>query len=65
MGFGFAWGQARKDSQQDQYNLELFYRVQVTPRTNLTPDVQVVVNPSEDKSRGSIWLLSLRIRTVF
>ena len=64
VGFGFGWG-APKRSGRDQYTLEAFYRVRVTPILSLTPDAQVILNPSEDRGRDTIWLFSLRARTVF
>jgi porin len=64
VGFGFGWGEPKR-SGRDQYTVEAFYRVRITPILSLTPDAQVILNPTNDKTRDLIWLFSLRMRAVF
>jgi len=65
IGIGFSWGQPTDSTLQDQYVLEAFYRVQVTPHTNLSPDIQLILHPSENPAEETITVGSVRLRTVF
>lgn len=65
IGLGFSWGQPTDRTLQDQYVLEAFYRLQVTPHTNLSPDLQVIFDPSENPSEDKIIVGSARLRTLF
>ena len=44
---------------------ESFYRVAVTPFTHLTPDLQVIFNPSKNPAEDMIAVGSIRLRTIF
>ena len=46
---------------KDEYVFETSYRVQVTPSISLTPDIQLLLNPSNNQSVNSVWVLGLRI----
>jgi porin len=65
IGIGFSWGQPTDSTLQDQYVLEAFYRLQVTPHTNLSPDIQVIFNPAKNPAEDSITVGSIRLRTPF
>ncbi len=65
IGLGFSWGRPHDRSRPDQYVAEAFYRFFLTERTSVTPDVQLIVNPSLAPSRRNVWLFGLRLRTVF
>ena len=65
IGLGFSWGQPADTSLRDQYVLEAFYRFQVTPHTNLTPDLQVIFDPSENPAEETIVVGGMRLRTLF
>ena len=65
IGLGFAWGQPRKRSLPDQYVLEAFYCVQVFPYVQVTPDLQVIFNPSQNPDKSTIMVLGLRTRALF
>lgn len=45
---------------KDEYVFETSYRVQVTPSISLTPDVQLLLNPSNNQNVNSVWVLGLR-----
>jgi hypothetical protein len=64
-GLGFAWGQPEDSSLRDQYTIETFYRFHLTPYTRLTPDIQVIINPSRAPEIGTEWVFGLRLRTIF
>jgi len=65
IGLGFSWGQPTDRTLRDQYVFESFYRVVVTPYTHLTPDLQVIFNPSENPAEDRITVGSIRLRTLF
>ena len=65
IGLGFSWGQPADTLLRDQYVLEAFYRFQVTPHTNLTPDLQVIFDPSENPAEETIVVGGMRLRTLF
>jgi porin len=65
IGIGFSWGQPANRALRDQYTLEAFYRVLITPHTHLTPDVQVIVDPSEEPDRDVVTVFGLRLRTLY
>ena len=65
IGVGFSWGQPTDSTLRDQYVLEAFYRLQVTPHTNLSPDIQLIFHPSENPAEETIIVGSVRLRTIF
>ncbi len=65
IGFGFSWGQPTDRTVRDQYVLEAFYRVQITPHTNMTPDLQITFDPSENLAEETIIVGGVRLRTLF
>ena len=64
-GFGFAWGEPKRSRDRDQYSLETFYRVRVTPLVSVTPDVQVIFDSSTNRNYDTVWVFSLRARAAF
>ena len=60
-----AWSRPDQGSLKDQYVIEAFYRAPLTPLLTVTPDVQMIVNPSRKSERDVIWVFSLRLRAVF
>ncbi len=65
IGIGFSWGQPSDRTLRDQYVMEAFYRVQITPHTNLTPDIQVTFDPSDNSAEETIVVGGVRLRTLF
>lgn len=65
VGIGLSWGQPTDRSLGDQYVLEAFYRIHVTPYTHLTPDLQLIFDPSENPDVDRIAVGSIRLRTIF
>lgn len=65
--FGIAggWTQPASDFLRDQYTFETFYRYQLTPNFAITPDLQVVFNPSLNPSIDQQVILGLRARATF
>ncbi len=65
IGLGVSWGRPHDRSRPDQYVAEAFYRLHLTRNVNLTPDIQLIVNPSDAPSRRTVWVFGVRLRTLF
>jgi porin len=64
VGLGLNWGRpsGTKDS---QYIGELFYRLQLSQNLQLTPSIQLVVNPANNPDENVIGVFGLRARLTF
>lgn len=69
LGAGLNWGQPNETTfgpgLDDQYALEVFYRISAGTRVALTADVQYIQDPAINPNESSIWLFNLRGRIVF
>ena len=65
IGLGLSWGRPRDGPRRDQYALETFYRFHLTEHTHLTPDIQLIVNPSNAPDWSTVWIFGIRLRTLF
>jgi porin len=63
-GLSLAWGQPSVAGLRDQYVIEAFYRLQLTPEFQLTPDVQFIVDPSFNTAQDLIVVFGLRARLI-
>lgn len=61
----FSWAEPVSNPGRDQYGLEAFYRLALTPDTQLTPDRQVIFNPADNPKASSVVLGGVRLRTLF
>lgn len=67
LGLGFVWSQAPATTQtvyhENEYALETFYSLQLTPTIKLQPDVQVIWNPAFSSQPGPavVWQLQLNL----
>jgi porin len=67
LGFGLNWGEPNENQgagTDSQYAGELFYRLQVGKRVQLTADLQYVKDPAAS-TRSSIWVAGARARLAF
>jgi porin len=65
LGVGANWGRPADSfgpDLDDQYSVEVFYRVQLSDETTLTGDVQLLVDPALNPEADSIWVLGIRLR---
>ena len=66
LGVAANWGRPNEDSfgpgLDDQYTFEVFYRLQITEQFALTPDIQYLVDPAQNPTEDSLWILGLRAR---
>ena len=65
LGVGLSWGDAEDGDLQDQYVGEVFYRLQATGKIQVTPGVQMIVDPSRNAEDDVVGVFSLRVRVVF
>lgn len=69
-GFGVGWVHPNDELlpgplTREQTNLELFYRFHVTPNFAITPDIQLIKNPSLNPGVNTLWVAGLRGRITF
>jgi porin len=67
IGFGFNWGEPNENQgagTDSQYASELFYRLQVGKRIQLTADLQYIRDPAAS-TESSIWVTGARGRIAF
>jgi len=65
LSFGYSWGQTNETTfgvAEDQHTFELFYRLQLSQRIAITPDVQFIVNPALNNQQNSLFLYGIRGR---
>jgi porin len=66
LGFGYSWGQVNENSfgegLPDQHIFELFYRIQLSSRIAVTPDIQYIINPALNELQSSLFLWGIRGR---
>ena len=68
VGFGLNWGKPNPNQGApdiDQYAAEMFYRLLVGKRINLTADIQYLKDPAANPMKDSIWVWGLRGRIAF
>lgn len=63
-GIGVDWGRAA-DNSRDQYTMEAFYRYDITDFLQLTPSIQYVIDPVNDKQTDDIFVAGIRMRFYF
>ena len=64
-GAGVGWTRPAGPFPDGQTTGEVFYRFHVTPNFAITPDLQVIVNPSLNPSLNTLWAVGLRARIAF
>ena len=64
-GVALGWGRPHDTTLRDQLTFETFYRLQLTQTTGITPDIQVIANPSRHLTEDVIVVFSLRMQLAF
>ena len=67
-GAGLNWGKPNPNQgagNESQYAAEVFYRLLVGKRLNLTADLQYIKDPAINPVESSLWVLGLRGRLAF
>ena len=69
LGAAFNWGEPNEDTfspgLDDQYAIELFYRVPFLEKFAVTFDTQLIQNPALNPDANTIWMFNLRARGAF
>ncbi|MEK6233433.1 MAG: carbohydrate porin [Planctomycetales bacterium] len=65
MGMGFGWSEPTDQTLRDEYVLESFWRMQMTPNTQFTPGVQLWLDPSMTPGVDTQAAFTLRLLTEF
>jgi porin len=65
LGVGASWGRPHGKAARDQYTLEFFYRIQILRGLALTPNLQLIVDPSLDPGNDLLPLLGIKARVAF
>ena len=64
-GLAFAWGEPEVNSLRSQYVIESFLRLQVFPSIQITPDIQLIIHPSEAPDENILAVFGMRFRIAF
>ncbi len=63
LGLGVHWGGPVDRSKPNQFGLEAYYSFQITHNLNITPDLQLTINPSFNEEKNVVGIFStFRIR---
>ena len=69
LALGFNWGWPSSETYgsglRDEYTLEMLYRIHLTKRFSVTPDVQVLIHPALNPDADVVAVFGLRARLVF
>ena len=65
LGAGVSWGRPTDRDLDDQGTAEVFYRIQLAENLQLTPDLQLIINPALDPGENTLWVAGLRLRITF
>ena len=64
IGIGFWWGGPVNNQLNNEYGLEAYWKFQFARFLELTPDLQVVLNPAKNEERSAIIIGGVRLRAV-
>lgn len=64
-GLGVSWGSPANGMLRDQFTSECFYRFQLTEFLAVTPDAQLIVDPSLNTNTDVIGYFGVRLRAAF
>jgi porin len=65
LGVGLAWGDPEEAAWRDQYAGEVFYRLQLTAHSRLTPGYQLIIRPSSAPDDDRVSVYEVRFRIAF
>jgi carbohydrate-selective porin OprB len=69
LGLGFVWSQPSATMQTvyhgNEYALETFYALQLTPTIKLQPDLQVIWNPAFSPDAGPTMVFQLQLNLAW
>lgn len=59
---GGTWGKPKDNQLSGQFMLETYYRLQLSQNVQITPDIEMIVNPTYNSQNNVIGVFSLRMR---
>ncbi len=65
LGFALAWGEPEQNGLRAQYVMESFLRIQLFPSVQITPDIQLIIHPSEAPEQDLVAVFGMRFRLAF
>lgn len=69
IGLGVNWGEPNEDTfgpgLRDQSAIELFSRFQITEYFQITPDIQLIMDPAKNPDVDQSWVYGIRARLIF
>lgn len=65
IGLGAWWGDPISTVVNGEYGLESYWKFQLSPYFEFTPDLQIILNPQGDTNKSMVFIGGLRIRLVF
>ncbi len=64
IGVAAWWGDPTDKSLDAEYGVEAFWKLQLAPYLEFSPDIQYIFNPQADPSRNGVWIAGLRLRIL-
>ncbi|GJM07841.1 MAG: hypothetical protein DHS20C11_01170 [Lysobacteraceae bacterium] len=64
IGVAAWWAESSAAQLGNETGLELFWKLQLAPYLEFTPDLQVIFNPQQDTTRDVVYVANLRLRVV-
>ena len=64
-GLGLSWGKPSDNNARSQFTTECFYRFQLTRTLAITPDLQLIANPSFAPTSDILALFGVRARLAY
>jgi porin len=65
LGIGFTWSRPIDDALDDQEAIDLYYRIQLSPRIAVTPTVEFVFDPVRNTDEDNLTIWGIRTRFAF
>lgn len=65
LAIGYVWADPTDASLRQESLMEVFYRIQLTDSTQITPDVQFVFDPAGNTDRDVVTVVGLRVQMDF
>ncbi len=57
----FIWGHPADPTLRDQFGIEAYWRLQLRERVQFTPDLQVIIHPSDRPQSKTEFVAGLRL----
>lgn len=64
IGLAGWWAEPTARGRDGEYGLEAFWKLQLAPYLELTPDIQLILDPQADPDRSTVLIGALRLRLL-